>query len=243
MTPSEAKCILLLYRPDTKDGQDPEMERALELAQADPQLSAWLRQHCAFQKALRSKLRSVQAPPDLKSRILAEQKVVRPAIWQRPPVWLAAAAGLVLLVGVSSLVLRPGAPDQFVHFENRMVGTALREYRMDIVTNDMAQVRTFLAARGAPGDYDVTGGLAKLKLTGGGVLRWRDHPVSMVCFDRGDEQMLFLFIMNRSAVKNPPPETPKVSTTHDLETVSWSKGDKSYLLAGPEEDGFLQKYF
>ncbi|HWQ90106.1 MAG TPA: hypothetical protein VN673_00425 [Clostridia bacterium] len=242
MTPSEAKQVLLLYRPGRNDEEDPEIRSALALTRTDPELALWFEQHCAFQNAMRAKLRSVPAPVDLKAAILGQSRIVRPAFWQRPPAWLAAAAALVLLAGVATVLLRPGLPDRFVHFQNRMVGTALREYRMDIVTNDMSQVRTFLASRGAPGDYEVTPGLERLKLTGGGVLRWRNHPVSMVCFNRGDEQMLFLFVMDRSAVKDAPPETPEVTTTHELATVSWSKGDKTYVLAGPEESNFLKKY-
>ena len=60
-------------------------------------------------------------------------------------------------------------------------------------------------SRGAPADYDVPRGLERLQLTGGGRLTWRSNPVAMVCFDRGDKQMLFLFVMKRSAVKDPPP--------------------------------------
>ena len=82
---------------------------------------------------------------------------------------------------------------------------------MDLVTNDMRQIRQFMAQRGAPADYHVPRGLERLQLTGGGRLTWRNNPVSMVCFDRGDKQMLFLFVMKRSAVKDPPPKTPRVA--------------------------------
>jgi hypothetical protein len=64
----------------------------------------------------------------------------------------------------------------------------------------------------------------------------------MICFHRGDQQMLFLFVMNRNAVKNPPPDSPTFVKVSKLSTVSWSDGDKTYFLAGPEEPNFLQKY-
>jgi len=85
-------------------------------------------------------------------------------------------------------------------------------------------------------------GLKQLQLTGGGLLRWRSQPVTMVCFDRGDKQMLFLFVMARSAVKDPPPETPQVVKVNKLLTAQWSQADKTYLLAGPEEADFVRKY-
>jgi hypothetical protein len=54
--------------------------------------------------------------------------------------------------------------------------------------------------------------------------------------------MLLLFVMKRSAVKDPPPETPQLAKVHQMVTASWTSGDNSYVLAGPEEAGFIQKY-
>jgi hypothetical protein len=123
-----------------------------------------------------------------------------------------------------------------------MVSEAQREYSMDLVTNDMRQVRQFMARHDAPADYDLPRGLERLQLTGGGRLTWRSHPVAMVCFDRGDKQMLFLFVMKRSAVKDPPPAAPRVSEVSQMLTVSWTRGDNTYVLAGPEEADFVRKY-
>jgi hypothetical protein len=243
MTIPEAKAILLLYRPGVGDELDPQMAAALSLARSEPELAKWFAEHCKFQAAMRVKLRSVTPPPELLGRILAERKVIRPPLWRRTPVWLAAAAAFVVLLGVAFALLRPPPPDRFADFRARMVRTALREYRMDIVTNDMAQVRAFLAARGAPADYEVTPGLAKLPLTGGGLLQWRGHPVSMVCFDRGDREMLFLFVMDGAAAKDAPPAMPQAEQVNKLSTLSWTQDGKAYLLAGPPEGGFKQKYF
>ena len=71
---------------------------------------------------------------------------------------------------------------------------------------------------------------------------FRSNPVTMVCFDRGDKQMLFLFVLKRSALKDPPPETPQLAKVNQLVTASWSRGDNIYVLAGPEEADFAGKY-
>ena len=113
---------------------------------------------------------------------------------------------------------------------------------MDIVTNDMRAVRRFLEERGAPSEYELTEGLEKLTLTGAGLLEWRSNPVAMVCFDRGDNQMLFLFVMNKAAVKDSPPAAPQVEQVNKLLTVSWTRDDYTYVLAGPEEPDFEKKY-
>jgi hypothetical protein len=240
VTDREAQEILLLYRPGSVDGRDTEIAEALHLVHQDEALRRWYEQHCTFQTALRKKFRQIEVPADLKARILAAQKIVHPPVWWRSPAWLAAAA-VVLVLGLASLLITPRTPDRFVDFEGRMVRTVLREYRMDVVTNDMRQLRDFLAANGAPADYAVPTGLEQLPLTGGGLLRWRSRPVSMVCFDQGGSQMLFLFVMDRAAVKDPPPATPRLGKVNKLQTASWSRGGRTYLLAGPEETD-LHKY-
>ena len=242
MTPSQAQEILLLYRPGTADAEDPQVVAAVEVARRDPELARWFERHCAFQQAMRAKLRQIDVPAHLKTALLVQQNVIRPPIWWQRPVWLSAAAALLLLLGLTTLWLRPANPDRFANFQARMVSTALREYRMDLVTNDMRQLRRFIAGKGAPAEYQLPKGLEKLQLTGGGCLQWRTHPVTMVCFNRGDNQMLFLFVMKRSALKDPPAETPQVSKVTELQTVSWTQGEYTYVLAGPEEPQFLDKY-
>ena len=126
-----------------------------------------------------------------------------------------------------------------------MVSAAVRVYGMDLTTNDMTQLRQFIAQRGAPADYELTKGLEKLPLLGGGLLRWRGNPVSMVCFDRGGNNMLFLFVTKRSALKDPPSSAepgPELAQVDGLMTASWTRGDDSYVLAGAQEPGFAEKY-
>jgi uncharacterized membrane protein YbaN (DUF454 family) len=246
MNGSEAREILLLYRPGTAELADPQMAEALALARQDPELARWLEQHRAFQKAMRAGLQQIEVPAHLRTSLLARMSaqptVITPPAWWRNPAWLSAAAAVVLLLGLAGIWLKPRPADRFANFESRVVSEAQREYRMDMVTNDMHQIRQFMASSGAPADYDVTPGLERLKLTGGGRLTWRSNPVAMVCFDRGNKQMLFLFVMKRSAVKDPPPETPQLARVNQMLTARWSRGDNTYVLAGPEEADFLKKY-
>jgi hypothetical protein len=243
---SEAQQVLLLYRPGTPETGETEMMEALDLARRDPELGRWFEQHCAFQKAMSARFRQIEVPAHLRTSILARAQVPEPVIsqprpWWRNPAWLAATA-MVVLACLAGLWLKPHRADQFANYRARMVSGALREYQMDIKTNDMRLVRQDLAARGAPADYVVPKGLESLHLTGGGRLTWRSNPVAMVCFDRGDKQMLFLFVLNRSAVKDPPPAMPRLDKVNELVTASWTQGDKTYVLAGPEEADFVKKY-
>ena len=243
MNSQEAKRILTLYRPGSALEEEPEFKEALELTSRDPELRQWFDQHCAFQEAMREKFRQLEVPADLKDSILAKTKIVAPPVWWRHPAWLAAAAAIVILIGLSAFWPEPRRGDQFADFGARMVRTVLRQYRMDMVTNDLNQIRRFHATNGAPADYLLPKGLERLLVTGAGLLRWADKRVSMVCFDRGDQQMLFLFVVKRAAVKGAPPTTPQLAKVHNLQTVSWSQADNAYLLAGPEDPQMLQKYW
>jgi hypothetical protein len=241
-----AKEILLLYRPGTGDGRDPEIAEAIEFARQDPELDQWFQQQQTFQLAMRAKFREIQVPERHKLALLARQKIVRPPqhFWQRP-LWTAAAAIFVALLSLAILWLRPSVPDRFSHYRENMVSAAVRMYGMDLETKDPQQLRQFIAAKGAPADYDLTKGLAQLPLKGGGLLRWRGNPVSMVCFDRSAGGTLFLFVMKRAALKDPPPADPRqaeVAQIDGLMTASWTDGRDAYVLAGPSEPSFAQKY-
>jgi hypothetical protein len=254
MTREEAKQALMLYRGNAADAADPEIREALAVAAADPELKDWVERQVAFHSTIREKLRGIKVPAESREELLAStqpsHRSTQPLNHRstEPPTLrhrttLAIAAMFVLLGFLAFMLFRPDpAPDRFEHFQARMVGTALRQYRMDIVTNDMRQVRQFMASQGAPSDYKLPPGLENLHLTGGGALVWRSNPVAMVCFDRGDEQMLFLFVTRRSNLKDPPPAQPQVQQISELATASWSEGEMTYLLAGPNEPGFTDKY-
>ena len=247
MTAQTAKQILALYRPGTADAQEPEMMQALSAVRLDPELQAWFDEHCRVQTALRDKFREIPVPVSLKGDILAHPTKLPGISWWRDPDWLPLAACIVLFIGLCislrSVWETKHIPDHFADFQSRMVRSAVREYHMDIATNDLTQVRQLLSAHGAPADFALPKSLAKLSLTGGGVLHWRNHPVAMMCFDRGDKQMLFLFVMNRSAVKDPPGTTPALDQVSTLAALGWSEADKTYVLAGPQEADFYKKYF
>lgn len=241
MTSERAKEILRLYRPGTPEDDAAEVAAAMERARQDPELTGWFEQDQAFHQALRTRFREIKVPEHFKAALLACGP--RPAPWWRSPLWLAAAAVIVAMLALTGLWFRPSVPDRFSDYQRMMVSKAVRvAYAMDWHTNDMTALRHALARRGAPANYEVPAPLTKLQLTGGAALTWRSHPVSMVCFDRGDKQMLFLFVLRRSALKDPPAAPPQKRQIDSLLTLSWTRGDNVYLLAGPDEPGFEQKY-
>jgi hypothetical protein len=237
----EAKQILLLYRTQA-DAQDPEMAEALQQVERDPSLEQWFRQHCKAQEKLRQVFADLSVPADLKEAILAGRKIVRPVFSGPRLAWLAAAAVLVAMLGLAALWLRPGPLERFAVFRARMVRTAMHDYRMEIRTNDLGQVQSFLVKKGGPRDYTIPKALRGMRVTGGGHIPWGNESASMLCFDRGDKQMLFLFVIDRSAIKGEPGKTPKLAKISQFQTASWSDGINTYVLAGPDDPDFIRKY-
>jgi hypothetical protein len=240
MTRDEAKQILLLYR-SRRDLEDPDIKAAFEQAQRDPELQRWFDQHCAAQRRIREHFSNLPVPPELRNAILAGRKIVRPVFWRRPA-WLAAAALVAILLGIGALWVRPSAFQRFDLYRSRIVSTVWREYRMDIVTNNLPAIQAYLAQSSAPTNYVVPPKLEQLGVTGGGRLKWGNEPVSMVCFDRGDQQMLFLFVVNRDALKGEPERRPQLQKINMFQTASWSDRTHLYILAGPDDPAFLKKY-
>src|SRR5687767_6024633 len=170
MTRREAQEILLSCRPGREPADEPRVRAALELARTDHELGEWYEQHRAWDATVRSKLNSIPVPHDLKSALLAGQKIVAgPAHWwTRRAALISAAALIAFLITLVVLIVNRPQPrgGTFADFRSEIISVVLREYRMDLETNDMRRIREFLSSRGAPADYTVPGGLQKLKLAG-----------------------------------------------------------------------------
>jgi hypothetical protein len=239
---SEIKRALAAYRPGTADVREPEIARALELAARDPEVSAWLKEQAAVHEALRELFDRMPVPDGLRDRILGVTPFPRRGRWPGYVPRVAAAAAVVVALGWSAHWLGTPNSPVLADFRGRMVRAVLREYRMDIQTGSMAEVRDFLRSRQAPADYRLPPGLGELPVAGGGRLTWQSQPVSMVCFDRGEGALLFLFVLEHGAVPDPPRSQPEFVRVNRLMTASWSQDDLTYVLAGELEEASLRRY-
>jgi len=250
MTHDEAKTILLLYRPGTADANDPQVAEALALARQDAELARWLEEHCARQEALRAKFRQITVPEGLKEQIISEHKVQSMIVWWRYPAALAVAAVIILLFSLSPLLFRSGGDDTFAHYRSRMVSAALRGYSMDLETNDLTQIRAYLARQQAPTNYRLPAGLQKMATaTGCAVQSWQSAKVSMVCFHTGkplapgEKSDLWLFVIERSSLNDAlASDSPQFARVNRLITATWTRGDKVYLLGMEGDEQALRQY-
>ena len=119
---------------------------------------------------------------------------------------------------------------------------------MDLPTNDLKEVRRYLAAKGQS-DISLPKALENKATTGCALLSWQNKPVSMICFNSGrnadsKEPDLFLFVAARSDVPGSPlPGPAEFAQTKKLLSATWSSGDKTYILLARGGDNFLKDYF
>jgi hypothetical protein len=239
----EAREILACYRRGLDDASEPRLAAALERARQDPALAQWLDQQTAFDEALREQLREIPVPDDLRAKILARQPS-RPrahAGW-RSPSWLAAAAGLAALaVLVGFWLAHRGAP--FDAYRAEMARTVAGEYEIEHRSEQLDEIRSYLASRGSPTDYSLTPALQDLEAEGVSVLHWRGRNVSLLCLDAGGDRDLFLFVAPRSAFRDAPATAPpRLEKIDGLITAAWTDGDTVYFLAGHGDERFLRQY-
>ncbi|HEU5397453.1 MAG TPA: anti-sigma factor [Verrucomicrobiae bacterium] len=258
MTLEQAKTILLMYRGPA-DAEDADIAAALEMVQADPGLRHWFEEMRGRQASLREQFRQIPVPAGLKQRILAEWIDAAPpkASWMnadwtiifRPRVLgvLGAAVAVILLVLGPIWYLQHRPPPPLTLYQEQMIGVALRGYAMDLATNNPEAIRTFLSRQGAPADYALPPGVTRLQTTGCAVETWNKAKVSMICFrtgrplPNGQQNDLWLFVVDRSAVKNSPAsKTPVFSSLNQLVIATWAEGDKFYLLGTAADEATVR---
>jgi hypothetical protein len=253
----DAKQILLLYRPAV-DHDDPDFAEALALTKADADLNTWFQQHCAFQNAAKAAFNDIPVPEGLKEQILSERKAHLTLASRRRTV--VAACALVVIAFCGFLTFRKIWPPQpsldytFGNFHTNMIGVIVRYPKMDILTNNVLAIRSYLANQGQSNLVSTTdvakiAAMPNIAGTGGKALDWQEKPVAMICLNSGKnadpkKPDLFLFVVNNSDIKGPPAATAPVvkQFSKGIVSGSWTSGGKTYILAGLGDEDFLKPY-
>lgn len=232
MNSEEAKILLQAWRPGVTANDDPRIAEALELDGRDPELKAWFEEQCALDAAFKAKLEEIPVPNGLRERILSQHKVIQPSVWRRHRAVLATAAAFVLLVGIAALYFRAASNSDLRSYRRDMAQFIADLYRMNVHATTWDGLQKAFAKQGWPSDYIVPSALRSVHLEGGCMLIWRDEKVSLICMKSETKKGLWLFVMDRTSLPaSASKEEPEFGKTGKLNTATWSKGDKTYLLA------------
>lgn len=250
MTEQEAKEILRFYRPGTADSEDQDFERALQLCEERPELKAWFEDHCAVYMALRSRMKQVPVPEGLAQQIIAEREIQTTRRPSARPVRAVVAVMAIIVTIAAAVFLRVPAEDiGFVGFRERMISTALRSYGMDLQSENLDRIRTFLLENGAIADYRLPDGLRDAKPIGCVATTWQGQPVSMICFRSskplvaGRISDVWLFVTDPKSVPGAPRRVaPEFFTFNNTTAAAWTEGGRTYLLAVEGDRGFLERF-
>jgi hypothetical protein len=238
----QARDILLAYRAGTSDANNPSVAQALDLARRDPELAHWLEEQNALYRSIRAKLKAGRAPDDLRERILASRKIVRVAFWRRNPVWLAAAAIFVLLIGAAMMLLNVRSASDFNSYRSEMVRFVAQGYKMDVEVESFAALQRVFKEKHWPFEYEVPKPLQAVPLEGGCAHTWRGHRVSLLCFETTDHKDIWLFVVERAAVPHPlATGSIAFDNVGGLPTAAWVMGSKLYLLTGEVDAETLKR--
>jgi hypothetical protein len=189
MNNEEAKFILQGYRPNGADAGDAAFCTAVEQAKSDPALGDWFAKQKAFDAAISAKLAQVMPPENLRAAILAGGRVTEGGKtrvrWWNQPVWMAAAAGVAVLLAIGgTLWPKPAAAFDEFAFEDAKLSAIHGHGDHGTMTNalqwTLSQPTTKLGQK-LPVDF------AKLQTTGCRTIRYRGHDVLEICFNRNGE--------------------------------------------------------
>lgn len=243
MNNQEARLILQAYRCGGQDASDPLFAEALEQVRRDPELQKWFAEENALDVRIQTSLQTaVPVPRELKSNLLALGKIIRPSPWRWfQPMKLAAAAAVLLLLGLAAFLFSPQKPAQIISFRETMARYSMQQQgHVAYESHDMAKIRQWLQDRGMQTNFDLPTILHGGPAQGCRVVDWNGRKATMLCFFL-DGEHLDLFVMDRAGLPDlPEGGAPQFAEANGLTTATWVKGGKVYLLTGDNKK-FLQK--
>ena len=245
MNNQEAKLILQAYRLRGQDAADPQFQEALEQLKRDPELADWFALDRVIETHVQAKIKeAVKPPPHLKAHLLALGRIPRPAAWWRKPVWLAVAASVVLLGVVATILSPTSSGREFASFRQAMVQNAMQTTdHVSFETHDLMRIQQWVKDRGLNTNFDLPAALRGNSMEGCRIVDWRGRKVTMICYVFNGRDHLDLFVFDNTRFGGfAPSQTPRFAQTERFMTATWTRGNRTYLLATSSGEAVLRKY-
>lgn len=238
MDNKQAKVILQAYRPGGADAVDPFFAAALEQARLDPGLREWFAGQCAFDENISRAVHTEQPPTGLRDDILMICRVdgysrSRP-FWKHHQ-WLALAAAVVILLGVSALFIkfRAEGPMHMATLTGEIGHIQQTMPSLGAMSSNLAELRNWLGQRGAPHDFSIPAGLDSTMGLGCQIYSIHGNKVSLVCFQLKNKEIVHYFVVDRDRLVDPPNIGKTVYMERNgVSFAVWSDERRTYVLAG-----------
>jgi hypothetical protein len=246
MNNQEAQLVLQAYRLGGQDAADPLFHGALEQVKRDAGLALWFSAERAIETRVQARLKAALKPPaHLKASLLAQRKMVRRLAWWQQPLWLTAAAAIVLLGAAALLQLKPSSELQFASFRQAMVQNARQMTdHVTFVAQDVTRIKQWLKDRDIDTSFELPVALRDQPAQGCRVVDWNGRKVTLICFMLNGKDHVDLFVLDATHFRDfTPSQTPRFAQADGLTTAAWTKGNRTYLVASTADETVLRKYF
>jgi hypothetical protein len=236
--------ILSAFRPGTEDERDPVFVEALQVAEHDAELAAWLAERKAFDSTVSRRLAASPLPQGLFDQIQAGVTLRQMEARHKRRRLMALAACIVLFLTLAGLWLHHQnftQTTQFAACRSDMVRFLQQFPRLDLETANLAQTRQWLADTRHLQQVEFPVGLQRFPTIGCRTLEWHGHPLALVCFMVDGEVVHFIVIPRSSIPDGPSNSEPLFARVGGETTMAWSRGDLTYVVLSKASENFLRK--
>jgi len=205
-----------------------------------------------FDKIIREKLETSRVPKHLKSDLLRQTRAHPPrrftSVRLRQVLSLGALAAIVMVsLVLSRFVTPPKHPDDFNLLRAELSGWLAEGGRSLDSAGSPPTALHFNSARPttALGGLPVPTMLKGRRIVDCRILEWRGHKVGLLCFSEESKAftgVIHVMVTTNKGLLAPPPSKPVLHMDDRGLTASWSEGEFTYVLAGPETESQLRDF-
>jgi hypothetical protein len=225
MNNEQAKFILQGYRPNGADSADADVVAAMEQAKRDPALGVWFAKEQAFDAAISAKLGEVVPPAGLRDAILAGGRMSetsRPVrAWWNRPAWLAAAAGVAVLLTAGVAVWR----NQAAGLEEFALADAKLSATHGGHGHENNELQAVLNNPGTRLGQKLPISFVNLHETGCRTVSHRGHDVLELCFKRNGVWFHAYFVRKSDYPQAIAQTVPRLTDHGSISMAMWSDAE------------------
>jgi hypothetical protein len=233
MDRKEAQTILSALRSDGPEAKEAPFTEALALAESDPALKSWWQAQQQFDRKVAAKLAEVPLPEDLRETILTRRKIAEFQPARNYAGWLAVAAVVAFLcvAGTFWQIANYGPIDRADYADQILPVLGHDAPVLAMTSPDHAKLMAWLKAHDAPVG-ELPPKFTAVPSVGCQKYVVHGHVVSLVCFLMANGGVAHVFMVNKSALNDPPDENGvQFDNVQGWNTASWSDSRMSYLVA------------